>query len=222
MEILGDRWTLLIVRDLLLGAQHFNALERGLPGIPRAVLAERLRRLQQIGVVERQLEFGRRKTRYLLTPAGWELYPVIESLTRWGARWAFGEPEPAELNPVLLLWWMRDRVNVERLPNSRVVVEFCFRETRPRRFWLVLNSDDVSVCLKHPGFDVDMLVQAELGALYEVWFGRTTFARAIRDERIEIDSTPALRRAFPGWFALSPIVDVVRETMADNHRGGGG
>ena len=216
VEILGDRWTLLIVRDLLLGAQHFNALERGLPGIPRALLAERLRRLQQVGVIERLGESGGRRSRYRLTPAGWELVPVIDSLTRWGAKWAFEEPEPEELNPVLLLWWMRDRVNPERLPGRRVVVEFIFRETRPSRFWLVLDPNDVSVCLKHPGFEIDMLIQAELAALYEVWLGRLTFARVIREERVEIDATPALIRAFPKWFALSPAAEIVRATRRSN------
>lgn len=108
VEILGDRWTLLLVSDRLFGAQHFNELERGLPGIPKALLTERLRRLQQVGALIRQNEPGSHRTCYRLTQAGLELYPVIESLTRWGAKWAFGEPEPAELNPVLLLWWMRD------------------------------------------------------------------------------------------------------------------
>lgn len=216
VEILGDRWTLLIVRDLLFGAQHFNQLERGLPGIPKALLTDRLRRLQLVGAVVRQTEPGCRKTSYQLTPAGWELYPVIESLTRWGAKWAFGEPEPAELNPVLLLWWMRDLVNLEELPEQRVVVEFNFRETRPKRFWLILDKDDVSVCVKHPGFDIDMLIQAELAALYEVLFGRITFTRAIHEDRLKIDSTPALIRAFPSWFALSPSAEFVRTAIAGN------
>jgi DNA-binding HxlR family transcriptional regulator len=126
-EILGDRWTLLIVRDLLCGAQHFNQLERGLPGIPRALLAERLRRLQQVGVLQRQAAPNGQRTRYELTQAGRDLKPVIDMLMHWGATWAFGEPEPSELDPVLLMWWMRDRVNHERLPERQVVVEFAFR-----------------------------------------------------------------------------------------------
>jgi DNA-binding HxlR family transcriptional regulator len=214
VEILGDRWTLLIVRDLLFGAHHFNELERGLPGIPKALLVQRLRRLQQIGAIERHNEPGSRRTRYQLTPAGWDLYPVIESLTLWGAKWAFDAPEPAELNPVLLLWWMRDRVNLEKLPKRRIVVEFNFQETRPKRFWLVLDPGDISVCVKHPGFDIDMFIQAELAALYEVWYGRITFSRAIRDERLEIDSNQSLMRAFPKWFDLSPAAEIVRATVA--------
>jgi DNA-binding HxlR family transcriptional regulator len=92
-EILGDRWTLLIVRDLVCGAHHFNALECGLPGIPRAVLANRLKRLQQTGIIEREEESGSQKVSYSLTPAGLSLKPIIDSLSDWGARWAFGEPE---------------------------------------------------------------------------------------------------------------------------------
>jgi DNA-binding HxlR family transcriptional regulator len=216
VEILGDRWTLLIVRDLLSGAQHFNELERGLPGIPKALLTERLRRLEQVGAVVRQSEPESRKTCYQLTPAGWELYPVIESLTRWGAKWAFGEPEPSELNPILLLWWMRDLTKREELPRQRVVVEFLFREARPKRYWLVLDPGDVSVCVIHPGFDIDVLIQADLAALYEVLLGRITFARAIREERLEIDSTPTLIHAFPKWFALSPAAELVRSAIVEN------
>ena len=88
VEILGDRWTLLIVRDLLGGRHHFNELERGLPGIPRALLADRLRHLQRVGVLERQVEDNGRRTRYQLTQAGHELSEIIGAFTQWGAKWA--------------------------------------------------------------------------------------------------------------------------------------
>ncbi|HBY99079.1 MAG TPA: transcriptional regulator [Chloroflexi bacterium] len=214
VEILGDRWTLLIVRDLLLGAQHFNELERGLPGIPKALLAQRLRRLQQVGVIERYGDSKERKTCYQLTPAGQELFPVIESLTRWGAKWAFREPEPAELDPVLLLWWMRNRVNRERLPLQRIVVEFNFREARSAKYWLVLSPKDVSVCLKHPGYEIDILVTTELAVLYQVWFGRIAFHDAIREQQVQLDAAPALIREFPKWFALSQAASIVRAVAA--------
>jgi DNA-binding HxlR family transcriptional regulator len=215
-EILGDRWTLLIVRDLLSGTHHFNELERGLPGIPRALLAERLRRLQQVGVLERQVAPSGRRTSYQLTQAGRELQPVIDVLLHWGAKWAFGEPELTELDPLLLLWWMRDRVYTERLPELRIVVEFAFRGPRPGTYWLVLEPGDVSVCLKHPGFDIDVLVTADLAAFYQVWLGRITFAEAVRDQGIELDAAPTLIRAFPKWFAWSLAAGAVRAVA--NHR----
>jgi DNA-binding HxlR family transcriptional regulator len=210
VEILGDRWTLLIVRDLLDGKDRFNDLERGLPGIPRALLADRLRRLERTGLLERQVESGPRRTRYQLTQAGKDLSPVIDALTHWGARWAFGEPDISELDPMLLLWWMRDRVYLERLPRRRVVVEFVFQGPRRSTYWLVLQPTDVSVCVTHPGFEVDVQVTAELAALYKVWLGRMTFAEARREQLVDLNTSPSMARNFPRWFAWSAAADVVR------------
>jgi DNA-binding HxlR family transcriptional regulator len=211
LEILGDRWTLLILRDMLCGERRFNELERGLPGISRALLAERLRRLQRAGVVERQASSQRGKVSYRLTAAGQELQPLFDALTRWGADWAFGDPRPDELNPVLLLWWMRDRVFFDRLPGRRVVIEFVFREARPPSYWLVLEPADASVCITHPGFEIDMLVTAELAAFLQVWLGRLSFSDAVRQGRVELDAPPSLAGDFPNWFALSPIAPAVRQ-----------
>lgn len=212
LEIIGDRWTLLIVRDLLVGPLHFNALERGLPGISRTLLAQRLRLLQQAGLLERWQGMSGRTVVYALTPAGQGLLPVVDALVEWGAQWSFGEPRAEELDPLLLLWWMRGGVNKERLPQHRVVVEFSFRGAGKHadRYWLLLDKEDPSICLQPPGFDTNVLVRAELAALFEVWLGRTTFADAIRDARVELDATPTLIRAFPRWFALSPTAGAVR------------
>ena len=212
VEILGDRWTLLIVRDLVCGAHYFNELERGLPGISRALLTERLRRLQNFGILERRPEPSGQKVRYELTQAGLDLFPVIECLTRWGAEWAFGEPRPQELDPVLFMWWIRGRVYTERLPRERVVVEFDFLETRPHRYWLIMKPEDVSVCLKPPGYETDILVTALLAVFYRVWLGRLPFAQALDEDLIKVDALPALQRGFPKWFALSRAVEIINRT----------
>jgi DNA-binding HxlR family transcriptional regulator len=209
-EILGDRWTLLIIRDLLAGKDRFNDLERGLPGIPRALLSSRLRRLQQDGLLERHVEANGRKTWYRLTQAGQELRSVINALTHWGARWAFGDPDESELDPILLLWWMRDRVHMERLPRRRVVVEFDFQGPRRYTYWLLLQPEDVSICLTHPGYEVDVQVTAELATLYKVWLGRMSFTEAVREQQVDLNVIPSLERNFPRWFAWSQVADVVR------------
>ena len=126
---------------------------------------------------EEQIRCFQNVAGHLSTEGVFVIEAFVPDLTRWGAKWAFGEPEPTELNPVLLLWWMRDRVDAERLPPGRVVVEFQFIERRRECYWLILDPDDVSVCLKHPGYETDVLVRAELAALYQVWFGRLTFLR---------------------------------------------
>lgn len=169
VEILGDRWTLLIVRDMLSGTCHFNELARGLPGISRALLSERLDRLQRVGLVEKQeVSQGRHTTSYQLTQAGRELSAVIESLLQWGARWAFEEPQREELDPILLMWWMRNSVRVQALPEERLVVQMHFTGAVDATHWLVLKPEDVSVCITHPGFDIDVWVTADISTFYQV------------------------------------------------------
>jgi len=216
VEILGDRWTLLIVRDLLTGTCHFNDLERGLPGISRGLLADRLRRLQRMGLLEkRERKDGRRTTQYELTAAGAKLHGVVDALLTWGAQYAFGEPELEDLDPILLLWWMRDRVHHEKLPEQRIVVQFDFTGAVEECYWLLLTKEDVSICLTHPGFDVNVLVRADLAAYFEIWLGRKDFDDARRAGLVEIDAIPRLARAFPNWFAYSLAADAVRAARAD-------
>lgn len=211
LEIIGDRWTLLIVRDLAAGASHYNELERGLPGISRPLLSQRLRSLQMAGLLERRAGGSGRMVTYELTPAGQALQPVLETLVAWGAQWAFGEPRPEELDPLLLLWWIRGGIRGERLPPRRIVIEFLFSSgALAERYWLLLEKEDRSICLKPPGFDTDVFVRADLAAMYEVWLGRLTLDEALRNARIELDATPALLRAFPGWFAFSPFAPAVQ------------
>jgi DNA-binding HxlR family transcriptional regulator len=211
VEILGDRWTLLIVRDLLTGTCHFNDLERGLPGISRGLLADRLRRLERMGLVEKvELADGRQRTAYYPTPAGRELQDVINSLLVWGAQWAFEEPEEQDLDPTLLMWWMRDRVCVDELPEHRVVIRFDFTGAKYEKFWLVLTREDVSVCLTDPGFELNVLVTADLSTFLQIWLGRVSYYEAVRDGRVEVDAVPRLVEAFPNWFAYSLAAPAVR------------
>lgn len=213
VEILRDRWTLLIVRDLLTGNYHFNELERGLPGISRGLLAKRLRRLERMGLVEKvELANGRQRTAYYPTQAGKELQSVINELLVWGARWAFEEPEEQDLDPTLLMWWMRDRVCVDELPDQRVVIRFDFTGAKYEKFWLVLTKEDVSLCLTDPGFELNVLVTADLSTFFQIWLGRISYFDALRAGHIEVDAIPALADAFPTWFAYSLAAPAVRAT----------
>ncbi len=214
VEILGDRWTLLIVRDLLLGIRHFNDLERGLPGISRAVLSERLRRLQRMGLLEKRATLdGRKTTEYILTKAGGELQSVIDALLSWGATWAFGGPRTEELDPLLLLWWIRHGVIMERLPDQQILIQFDFSGPRRQSFWLLITKDDVSVCLINPGYEVNVLVTADLSVFYQLWLGRISYRDAINEHGVKIDGVPAYMHTFHRWFSWSPIAPTVRASM---------
>jgi DNA-binding HxlR family transcriptional regulator len=201
LEILGDRWTLLIIRDLLLGIRHFNELERGLPGISRALLASWLRQLQRAGLIDKQFTgAGRATTEYQLTQAGQELLAVINSLRMWGEMWAFGDPTPDELDPVLLMWWMRSRANVDALPERRVVAQFDFYGAAMVSFWLILTRDDVTLCLTDPGYEINLLVTADLAAFFKLWGGRIGYYEAINTGVVRVEGIPGFVRAFPQWF----------------------
>ncbi len=205
VEIFADRWTPLIIREMLEGVCHFNELERGLPGISRSLLAERLRRLERAGVVERLAPPGGRAAEYHLTPAGQELRGVLDALGQWGGRWTFGDPEPEELDPTLLMWWMRRRIQRDRLPSRRVVAQFDFHGRRDGSYWLVMERAEVSVCLHHPGFTIDLLVTADIAAFYRVLFRRLTLAEALRTGLIELDGPRSLVRGFPTWWEWYPV-----------------
>jgi DNA-binding HxlR family transcriptional regulator len=214
-EIIADRWTVLIIRELLADVTHFNELERGLPHISRSLLAERLCRLQHVGILERRAPKRGKWSEYRLTASGRELQRVIDSLGEWGARWAFGDPRPDELDPIVLLWWMRRRVDFSRIPRPRIVLQFEFHGASRRTSWLVISRREASVCLKNPGFDIDVIVLADIRSFYRVWLGRCTLAEAIRTELVQLQGAPADIRSFPYWFKLSPMAGKVRASLDD-------
>jgi DNA-binding HxlR family transcriptional regulator len=210
-EIVGDRWTLLIVREMILGSHRFNQIERGLPGISRSLLASRLRHLVDAGIVERLPGAHAKLAEYQLSEAGRDLKKVIEALGAWGVRCAFGEPRPEELDPVLLVWKIHQRINRDLLPERRVVVEFDFTGPRPHRAWLVMQPSEVSVCATPPGFDSDLVVRADLAAFYRLWLGYVEYDVARRSGTVVVDGPPALAREFPRWLMWSPMSRFVRE-----------
>jgi DNA-binding HxlR family transcriptional regulator len=210
-EIFADRWTPLIVRELLAGSRHFNAIQRGLPGISRSLLVSRLRHLEDCGVLDKHAGAQRNVTEYVLTESGSALKDVIEHLGAWGVRWAFGEPAEQDLDPALLLWKIHQRIDRRELPPRRTVVEFDLGGRRGRRLWLILERTEVSVCLKPPGFDSDLTVRADVSVLYRVWLGRVDYHAAVRLGQIVVEGPPALARAFPRWLLWSPMARFVRE-----------
>lgn len=207
-EIFADRWTPLIVRELDQGASRYNEIRRGLLGISRTLLANRLRQLERDGVVERS------DGAYRLTEAGRALVQVVEALGRWGARHSFGAPRRDKLDAVLLLWWMHRRITFERVPEQRVTVRFRFRQGRWRVLWLVLENGECSVCLTDPGYEVDLHVDADLAAFYDVWLGRRAFAAAVAAGEVRLEGRRQLVRAFPTWLRFSSFADDVRAATA--------
>jgi DNA-binding HxlR family transcriptional regulator len=209
-EILGDRWTVLIVREMSFGVSRFNEMQRSLPGISRSVLAQRLRHLERVGLIERDASESGRTVEYSLTSAGRDLKPVLRALGEWAAQWAFGDPDPRELDPDLLMRWISRHVAADQLPGRRVVAQFEFSAPRTRRYWLVMEPSETSVCLHDPGFETDVYVTADVAALYSVYLGRLTLREALLGGQVTLGGTPTFVRAFPRWFAWSDFAPTVR------------
>jgi len=214
-EIFAERWTPLVLRELVCGSHRFSHLHRGVPLMSRTLLAQRLAQLEDAGIVRSAARTKGRGREYFLTPAGEELRPVIERLGEWGQRWARSQVSADDLDPGLLMWDIRRRVNTDRLPDRRVVVQFDFRAVpktfrRPATFWLILDHGDVDVCLKDPGFEIDLVVDADLVALTKAWLGDVRLADAMRSGLVRVEGPTALVRAFPDWLALSGFADVER------------
>lgn len=209
MELLDERWTLLIVRELLSGSGHFNELRRGVPRMSPSLLSKRLNRLVRAGIVERHADGGR--VRYTLTQAGRELHPVVEALGTWGIRWI---PEVGEedLDPHLLLWDMHRNIDHGALPAGRTVVQFSFPDVPSgnRDWWLVITSDDADVCDDDPGYPTSLRVTVDLRPMTRIWRGDLAWADALRSGTVDVHGPTALRRALPGWFRLSDFALVPR------------
>jgi DNA-binding HxlR family transcriptional regulator len=210
-EIFAERWTPLILRELVLGSHRFNEIERGLPGISRSLLSSRLRELEDAGVLQRLPGAHPGIAEYHLSEAGCELKSVLDSLGKWGIRWAFGDPKPEEMDAGLLVWRIHQRIDRELLPDRRTVVEFDFSGHHPRRVWLLLEPREVSVCVTPPRFDPDVIVRADLMLFYRVWLGEIDYDAAIRCARIIVEGPPVLAKQLPRWFLWSPMARFVRE-----------
>jgi DNA-binding HxlR family transcriptional regulator len=200
-EVFAERWTPLILRELLCGSHHFSELTQGLPRISHGLLAQRLRQLERDGIVERRPTARGRGWLYYLTPAGEEFTQVVERLGEWGQRWAVDSLDPENLDPALLMWAMHRDIKRDALPAERVVVRFDFRGVKDR-FWLILTRPEVDVCLKDPGIEVDLLVSADLMAMTKVYLGRLGVAEVIDQGLVELDGPPRLVRAFPSWVGV--------------------
>ncbi len=201
-ELLGDRWTIHIVRDLLTGTTRFNELISGNPGLSRALLSRRLQQLKRAEIISQDAS-----GRYHLTASGRDLEPVVFGLATWGARWTFGEPVPDELDPDLLMWWLHRRLDPSKLSGAPFTVFVKFSD-HPKRYWIVVE-DDASLCLADPRFDLDITVCTDRSTMYRVYLGHIPLADAHRDGLITLTGTTTSVRQFIAAFQQSPVATIV-------------
>ena len=209
-EVLTERWTPLVIRELLCGSTRFNDLRRGVPLMSPSLLSKRLKTLERVGVIERRVGSGTQAVEYVLTPAGEELRPIIESMGVWGQRWARSDVGARQMDASLLMWDIHRNIVIDALPPERVVVYFHLDGSidKKSRFWLVLQNGAADVCLADPGYDVDVTVNGHVKTMADYWMGHIDFADAVRSGDLEVTGPRRLVRAVPTWFGRSLFAPV--------------
>jgi DNA-binding HxlR family transcriptional regulator len=202
-EVLAERWTPIIVRNVLLGSRTFNQISAGAPGLSRALLARRLHELERAGVIRIEAKPDGHGSLYEPTQAGRDLAPVLEAMGGWAERWVDVRPEHAEhADPGhVVASWCLSFLDHDRLPAGRVLVRFDYqRRGRPEQCWLLIQRGDAEVCRFDPGFGDDMVVTVHDALTFTRWhLGFVTWPGAVKAGAIHIDGPGPLRRALPGW-----------------------
>lgn len=210
LEVMGERWSPLILRELICGSSRYSEIHRGIPRISPALLSKRLNDLERAGVIARDAETGG----YALTEAGWELRPVIEQLGVWGQRWVRGQLTEEDFDPDPVMWDMRRRIDLERFPATQTCLKFEF-EGEPdgkREYWLVGDRTGLELCITDPGYPVDLYITADARTMTLVWNGDLPLQAMIENGRIDLHGPTALVRAFPGWLQLGMFARIPAAT----------
>jgi DNA-binding HxlR family transcriptional regulator len=211
-EILGTRWTLLLLRELLVGSTRFNDLRRGVPRMSPALLSKRLKELESAGIVTR-CEASRDPGvfEYQLTDAGRDLQKVVEAVGNWGQRWVETEASLEHLDPDLLMWDIRRNIDPRPLPRRRTTIQIIFKDLPKSRqsWWLIVEPDrEVDLCSVDPGFNVDLYLSTDVRTMTEIWMGYTTVVRAKDRGKLFISGNKQLETSMKAWFSLSRFAKI--------------
>lgn len=200
-ELLAERWTPIILRNLLLGCSTFGRLAAGAPGLSRALLTKRLRELQAAGIIEINPKPEGHGSTYQLTPAGRDLWGVVNAMGGWAQKWL--DVTPAHADPDLILWsWTSTFLRRDKLPEGRVLIRFEFpgQVSWRQRCWLLIEDGEVEVCHTDPGFEEDLVVRVSEPLTFARWhLGLVDWNEALRAGDIAVLGRPDLARALPTW-----------------------
>ena len=207
-EIFNERWTPLIIREMMCGSRRFNDLKRGNPMMSPSLLSQRLKFLEQAGVVEKKIGKGE-SAEYSLTESGRDLGEVVTRLGLWGLKWARSRLTKDDYDPQLLMWDIRRRIDTSAFPAERVVMSFMFRDmpASRRAYWLIVDDGEVDLCIKFPGFDVDLAFITTSKTMADIWMGHTTIRKEIRNGNLSLEGGKELKKNIDDWFTYSVFSD---------------
>jgi DNA-binding HxlR family transcriptional regulator len=210
VDVLGDRWTPLVIRELMVGASGFNEIHRGIPRASRTLLAQRLRQLERYGLVDREVNERGRAGRYALTPAGEALTPIVWAMGHWAAEWVFGDPTDEDCDGLSLIWRMHQHAVPAKLPATRTIVHLVLTGTGGAQGWLDIERRGISVCKDDQGHDVDLAVEADTAQMHRWLLGLVPFRDLVANGQARLIGPSRLARSFPTWFDTTFFADGLR------------
>jgi len=210
LELLAERWTLLLVRELLMGSRRFNELRRGVPLMAPSVMSQRLRSLAEAGIIVRAKQPRGRSADYRLTPAGEELRPLINQLGTWGQRWSRSRMTVDDLDASFLMWDIRRNLRTRSLPSQRTTIAFEFPDAKKgmQHWWLVADHGEVDLCLEDPGHEVDVHLTLSLQVMTQIWMGDLSLSQARGKGLLKVVGTRGLTRTVGDWLGGSPFAHI--------------
>ena len=203
---MGERWSPLILRELICGSSRYNEIHRGIPRISPALLSKRLNDLERAGVIARDVKTGG----YMLTKAGWELKPVVEQLGVWGQRWVRGQLNEEDFDPDPVMWDLQRRIDLQQFPEKRTCLKFEFVDQSKgnRHYWIVGDNNGLELCITEPGHPVDLYITTDTHTMVKVWNGDLALRPMIDNGCIDLHGPTDLVRAFPNWLQLNLFAGV--------------
>jgi len=217
-DILGGKWTLLIVRELLLGATRFNQIQRAISKVSPTVLNKRLATLRKHGIIIHKRIPEQRGYEYQLTEAGRELYPIVLKTAEWGMRWARGQMTDKELDVQLLMSDVQRRINPTKLPGGQTIIKFLFTDLdHYNKWWVKIQNNEVDLCAENPGNEVDVYVTSDLRTLTEVWMGDLPIEQARSEDRLKIIGPSEYTNNIRSWLGLYLLADIRPSSLRQEH-----
>ena len=215
-DMIGDRWTLLLLREMFLGTARYNGFQRALPRISPTVLSKRLKQMESDGLIVRREIAGEKAVEYRLTRCGRELAPIVDYMARWGLRWARRRLDEEDLDVGGLMWDFHRTLRVAELPDGQTT--FCI--TMPElesseRWWIVANDGVVDLCTDDPGKEVDLYITGSLPTLAAVWMGDRSVSTCVKQEELTLVGASYLVKSASQWFPTSAYAEVRPERFVE-------
>lgn len=208
-EIIGEKWTVLIIRELLMGGSRFNELQRGLSLISPTLLSKRLDSLVDHGLVIKKKISGQKGYEYLPTSSCKELLPVIRTLGDWGMRWARSNLTEKDYDVELLMLYLKRSIIPDNLPGEETIIRFKFTDIKEYPdWWMVVTNSEVDLCVNDPGKDVDVYFTTTVKTMAGVWMGDTTYKKAIRGNDLQLVGDKILTNDITSWMSNSVFIDL--------------